>query len=378
MQKQIHVRLTGWLLLLASLSLFAGDLTLAEEKDKKEKDPRALEWVVAPIPVVEPNFGNGLAAIGLILVPLSKKDTVSNKSVFGAGGFYTDTNSWGALAGGRMFIDENRFRVDGGVGYFELNYDFYGIGNEAGDRNRSIPIEQKGPGVALGFLIRVKGDWYLGPRYRIFSVDTRVDLSASGLPEWLELPESVQEETSSGFLGAQLLFNTKDYEFNPTSGTLFDFRADFFAEAVGSDFRFQKYTALYNRYLPLGDQERQVIAVRGTACGVAGEAPFFELCAIGSADAFRGYTTGRYRDDTSVTAQAEYRWQFWRSFGVVFFGGVAQVASSLSDFSGSNWLPAAGTGLRWMAAKQSRINVRIDYAWGQDDRALYILVGEAF
>ncbi len=64
-----------------------------KKKTKKEKDPDALEWVVAPIPVVEPNLGNGLGAIGLILTPLNKKDKVSNKSMLGAGGFYTNTGS---------------------------------------------------------------------------------------------------------------------------------------------------------------------------------------------------------------------------------------------------------------------------------------------
>jgi hypothetical protein len=31
-----------------------------------------------------------------------------------------------------------------------------------------------------------------------------------------------------------------------------------------------------------------------------------------------------------------------------------------------------------MAAVESRINVRVDYAWGNDDSALYVFVGEAF
>ncbi len=109
-----------------------------------------------------------------------------------------------------------------------------------------------------------------------------------------------------------------------------------------------------------------------------GRAPFFELCSVGRGDAFRGYTTGRYRDPTSVTGQAEYRWRFATRFGAVFFGGLAQVAREPGDLFEDSWLPAVGVGLRWMAAKESRINLRIDYAVGIDDNALYILVGEAF
>jgi hypothetical protein len=31
-----------------------------------------------------------------------------------------------------------------------------------------------------------------------------------------------------------------------------------------------------------------------------------------------------------------------------------------------------------LSAVESRINVRVDYAWGNDDSALYVFVGEAF
>jgi outer membrane protein assembly factor BamA len=211
------------------------------------------------------------------------------------------------------------------------------------------------------------------------SLDTRVDLS--GLPligDRPNIPDEVQRETSSAFVGLELQRNTKNYEFNPTTGSLFDFRADFYEELFGSDFVLQRYTASYNHYLRLGDSDQQVIAVRGTACSVAGDAPFFELCMIGRDDAFRGYQTGRYRDASSATAQAEYRWQFLKRFGMVVFGGVAQVAEGFSSFDAENILPAGGLGFRWMAAVESRINVRVDYAWGDGDSALYILVGEAF
>ncbi len=251
-----------------------------------------------------------------------------------------------------------------------------------------MPIEQKGPGFALGFLTRVQGRWYLGPRYRLFKLDTRVDLSGippgellppgQVLPPGIEIPPNVGGETTSGFLGLQLELNTKNFEFNPTKGILFDLHANFFGEAVGSDFTFQKYIAAYNHYLRLGETDRRALAVRGTVCAVAGRAPFFELCSVGGQDNFRGYTTGRFRDETSISAQAEYRWQFWKRFGAVFFGGLAQVGPQFGDYSFANVLPAVGVGLRWMAAVESRINLRVDYAVGIDDDALYIFVGEAF
>ncbi len=60
------------------------------------------------------------------------------------------------------------------------------------------------------------------------------------------------------------LLNTKNFEFNPTAGTLFELKLEFYSELVGGDFDFQKLVAHYNRYLPLDDDDRRTIAVRGT------------------------------------------------------------------------------------------------------------------
>ena len=211
-------RLSAWVVITLVVAALGTGGLLAETEAKKDKPH---EWVIAPIPVVEPNLGAGLGVVGLYLTPLNKKDEISPKSIFGGGGFYTDSGSWGGAVGGKLFISEDRFRVDGGLGYFDVNYDFFGIGNDAGDRGRSVPLEQKGPGGTVGQLTRISGKWYLGPRYRYLTIDTRIDLSGIPSPEdgpWL--PPEIQRETSSASVGLQLQRNTKNYEFNPTTGSL--------------------------------------------------------------------------------------------------------------------------------------------------------------
>ena len=39
---------------------------------------------------------------------------------------------------------------------------------------------------------------------------------------------------------------------------------------------------------------------------------------------------------------------------------------------------AAVAGLRWAAAPDNHINLRVDYAWSRDGEAWYVSVGEAF
>ena len=41
-------------------------------------------------------------------------------------------------------------------------------------------------------------------------------------------------------------------------------------------------------------------------------------------------------------------------------------------------MPAAGVGLRWVAAPRNNLSLRIDAAWGRGEDEFYISIGEAF
>ena len=63
----------------------------------------------------------------------------------------------------------------------------------------------------------------------------------------------------------------------------------------------------------------------------------------------------------------------------VLFAGVGEVAPALSDFDSENLLPSGGCGIRFLLAKENRINFRIDYTWGKSgSKGVYVGVGEAF
>lgn len=79
-----------------------------------------------------------------------------------------------------------------------------------------------------------------------------------------------------------------------------------------------------------------------------------------------------------VVGQVEYRRElFWRVGAVAYFGAGA-VAPSFSDFTTKNVLPGGGVGIRFTLARQNHINLRVDYAWGQDSNAFYVGVAESF
>ena len=85
----------------------APDNTQSAEQQKKEKRG---EWIVAPIPLVNPAIGAGLAwGVGYVF-PFSKQDKVSPNSVVGVGGLFTNNGSRALAAGGRLYFKEDKYR----------------------------------------------------------------------------------------------------------------------------------------------------------------------------------------------------------------------------------------------------------------------------
>jgi outer membrane protein assembly factor BamA len=254
-----------------------------------------------------------------------------------------------------------------------VNYTFYGIGNEAGGEGTTIPITQRGGGILAGGQVRVFERWFVGSRYYYFKVDTGRD---DGSTEAEPPIEEVQFKLPVAALALHLERDTRQSQFYPRSGSVFDTKVYFSNKPVGALFTYQDYGISFQQYFRLG--ERQVLAYRVKGCAVNGHAPFFALCTLGNAADMRGYPVGRYRDRRMLVGQAEYRREIWWRFGFVAFAGAGQVAATFTDFNGSNIRPGGGAGLRFALAPKNHINLRVDYSVGRGSHAWYVGVAEAF
>jgi hypothetical protein len=347
-----------------------------EEQGKRDgKGDRKFDYVIAPIPVVNPLLGTGLTLAGALLYRVNPYDNVSPPSLTGVGGFYASTGSWAAAFAQKLYLKEDRYRILLGAGYFNLFYDFYGIGFGAGKDERKVSIDQRGELYGVEILVRLFGRLYAGPFYRYFPTRTKPDgILRDALIE-IGIPEA-QLDLDIGSLGVHLQHDLRDNTFNPAEGHLFDLRAAFQEESFGSDLSYQKYEASYNHYLGLSGPS--VLAMRASGCYAAGDVPFFDLCLLGAKSDIRGYSVGRYQDRTLLAGQVEYRRGLYKKFGGVVFGGIAQVGQNLHEFDSSSWLPAAGVGIRYVVSEVHKLNLRVDLARGRDETALYVSVGEAF
>jgi Omp85 superfamily domain len=348
----------------------------AKDKDATKtaaKKKKRGEFAIAPIPLVNPSIGNG-GGLGVLYAVHLGNDS-SEPSTFGAGGFMTGRGSWAGAIGAQLHLKDEKYRITIGAGVGLFDYNYFGTGSAAGSAGESIPLAQKSRAFLIEPKVRVFRDWFVGPRYHIISSTVSLNSSKfdpSNLP--VRLPSDLKLRTAA--FGGRAQRDSSDNPFYPTKGSILDVLGDLYGDAVGGDRSYQNLTVSYNQYFHVGAKD--VIAIRGSACLVTDQAPFYDLCALGLSSDLRGYQMGQFRDNRMLVGQAEYRRElFWR-LGATAFAGAGAVAHTWGGFGDTDAEPGGGLGLRVVLAKRNHINLRMDYAWGNNSKATYISIGEAF
>jgi hypothetical protein len=127
-----------------------------------------------------------------------------------------------------------------------------------------------------------------------------------------------------------------------------------------------------------GDFESSSLAYNLFTCATGGAPPFYGECIYGTNNELLGYVAAQYIDRYMIATQVEYRLALpWR-FGMVAFGGLGEVAPSVSEFMYRNILPAGGGGVRFKLSKKYNVNLRADIAQGKDGHTFSMGIGEAF
>lgn len=90
------------------------------------------------------------------------------------------------------------------------------------------------------------------------------------------------------------------------------------------------------------------------------------------------YSQGAYRGNYLLALQGEYRWNFHKRLGMVGFLGFATVFESINREDDGRILSGIGTGIRYTADLQTRLNVGMDIAVGRKDWSINFRLREAF
>jgi hypothetical protein len=378
-------------------------------------------WKLYPsiIPSVgyQPQSGVLVGVTTLVGVYMGDPRTTTISNV-GLVALYTSKNQLIFQSRAVAILAENAWQLQGDYRVLITNQPTYGLGSSASSGGAGTSVDGIGETTTLSgeqpmdfnlvrlhqtVLKRIRGAFYAGASYRLDRyygiVDQALDLAAT--PPAVTAHHAYSSQFGFGEkaygasgLGAELLYDSRDSTISAYKGWYLSgsFRA--YPEALGSTQDATFVQAEARTYLGLSDAvPRNVLAFWLLGAGVtSGHLPDLALPSIGwdfANRTGRGYVQGRFRGDSEVYGEAEWRFRLSRDgfLGGVLFTNASTFSRPALSVPGytqsreglfSTVRPAVGLGLRFMMNREARNAVTLDLAAGQDSVALYFGAGEAF
>ncbi|UCH74743.1 MAG: hypothetical protein JSU82_02490 [Rhodospirillales bacterium] len=333
----------------------------AEEKDRK--------YILAPVPIVDPTIGNGLSLAGLVTYAAEEDPDSAAKerrSTIALAIAYTNTDSWMAGGGLKLYLDQDRYRVGLAAGYANMNLKWYGTSPDSPFFDNPIDFRTRGGLVDGDVQRKVAKNFYLGLAARYIRPTASTKIPIDVLPEL----KATFNLTGIGLISE---YDTRDNTWYPASGSLGTAKLLGYLEALGSDREFGTLDATFAVYRRIADP--LVVAGQARVATVGDNTPFFMLSTVN----LRGFPRGQYMNETVTQIQAELRWEAWRRIGAVFFGGTGIATRSLDEWGSADRAYGYGAGVRYRISEVDKMNVGFDVASGStNDFTVYFRIGEAF
>lgn len=192
-----------------------------------------------------------------------------------------------------------------------------------------------------------------------------------------------------------LIFDTRDFEPDPTKGYYFEIANEYSSKYIGSQFDFDKLFIQGRAYQKIPVGKRTVLAGRFGVGNIFGNnAPFFEfqdqwspegsINALGGRQSLRGYRNNRFLARSMWFTNVELRVRLAETqigkqrfaVGVAPFFDAGTVRDRWQDLNFKNIKTSYGGGLR-IAWDQSTV-LSFDYGHSKEDRLFYFGIGQAF
>ncbi|WP_109682563.1 BamA/TamA family outer membrane protein [Xanthomarina spongicola] len=320
------------------------------------------DFTVMPFLSYNRNLKFMIGGIPMVMYKLNKQDSISPKSLSGAAGVYTTNKSYFIGIFNKFYFIEDKWRGTLFFAIGDLNSQFF-----AGEFNNAefYNYGTNATIFSIGIQRKIVNKLYGGITYTYASYNTVFE-------------DNIADETTTTTNGLEFngLYDTRDDVYYPTTGNMINAKWITYTEWFGNDANANKIKADYNKYFDMRDQ-KDVLAARFSSTIGLGNIAFEQQTVVGGND-IRGYSEGKYRGDTVIALQGEYRLNFAKRMGIVGFAGIATLyGSDNEDFDGE-LLPGAGIGYRYRAFKTIKFNIGLDAAIGKDDWGVYFRIGEAF
>ena len=383
--------LTGILIIPILSAAQDGNRSSSDERirRKQERDSvkatKNLRYSFFAGPGASPELGFVIGTANLFSFKTNPKDTVIQRSSITVSLAYGTVGAFVLNSRGRIFYDQDRFRIFFRTKLKIMPDHYFGIGYDAG---RNTPKgEMTTAYQKLYWVIQPRLMWkiddnlYLGGIIDLNqTIATEINQTMAVDPVYIEFGDN---NFNSG-IGANFFFDSRDIVVNCFKGIFLNISSIFYLKQLGSDNRYVVSTLDYRQYKPLFTTRSTMAWTVKSTFGF-GDIPYGEMSTLGSSHDLRGYLTGQYRDKTSIFGLIEYRYMYSREpverglnllkrTGLAFWVGGGFLGDRPNDWK--EFFPNAGLGLR--IEVQPRMNLRFDYGFGMESMGFYLSVNEAF
>jgi hypothetical protein len=373
------------------------------------KSNKINKFKFVPLPAIGSNPANGwLFGLAPSATWYMGNPSTTKLSNFVGNFLYTTKKQWIFSSRSNIFLDENKWILVGDWRYFITSQPTYGLGSSAPNEWSENPNQ---PGVLWGEqqmdfkLVRfyetvlrriADSKFYLGIGYHL-DIHSKVEsflqdeidpaLAFSHDVYNLEKGFNLEKHTLSGFTLNAIMEN-RDIAVSPYEKNFALVSYKINPTFLGSDQSSSTLLLDYRHYFNLSEtRKRHLIAVWGFGnFVVSGNVPYMNLPSIGW-DMFgrtgRGYAQGRFRGESMVYSEAEYRFPLQRNKetfgGTVFVNAASFNSKSTGEKIMDQVNPGYGVGFRVMINKENRTTIAADYAIGQKGNSgFYLNVNESF
>lgn len=346
------------ILLFTSFSAFS-QLSAVSKSDTTTVGPS--KFIPAPYVNYSRSIGFAGGIVPMYMWNLNKKDTISPQSLVGGMGMYSTNKTYFAMGFGKLYFNEDRWRISFGGGNGNVNFQVY-ISDVV---NRYIDY-------ATNFWIfktyvkrRIIPSIYLGLVIDYTKFDTSFDTE-----------QNLAIENQFMGYGLVLERDVRSNVYYPYSGDQEQIEWNSYPTWLSNLENSNKLKVSANKFWPFRG-EKDVLAARIYGEFGLGEIAFNQEVVVMGTD-LRGYTQGKYRGDGMADIQMEYRYNFAPKMGLVGFAGIGTVYGADNEDINGLILPSVGLGYRFTVFPTNHMNIGLDAAFGRDDWGIYFRIGEAF
>ncbi|MGC4075039.1 MAG: BamA/TamA family outer membrane protein [Nibricoccus sp.] len=213
-----------------------------------------------------------------------------------------------------------------------------------------------------------KSDWFYGAHYTYIGSDSTFDLGNSAITQLL--PDNFDSATAG--LGAILAYDSRDTPFTANKGTRAEFMLSRYDDSFGGDFDYTRIDVFSATWWTIAPRLVLGWRIEGHFTPGDDRVPFYHQSMI----SLRGIPAARYQGRQTLVNELEFRYDVNKRWSVTLFGGAGQVTmDDPDDVIDADFVPAGGVGFRYLLARQLGMRAGLDFAFSEEDSAIYITIG---